>query len=176
MKYIESPEEFGHVITPKGALSIFLAGGITDCPDWQQEMRGLLVDTNFVLFNPRRENFPIHDPNAAKEQIGWEYRHLGMADEILFWFPCETLCPIVLFELGRWSFRPSQKEKPIHIGVHPDYSRRQDVEIQIGLIRPEVGIVYSLETLAQKVIHYSDTGSPRAKLDRQKEWELIQLI
>ena len=151
MIYIESPQEFGHTPTPKGESSIFLAGGITNCPDWQQEMRGLLADTDFVLFNPRRENFPIHDPNAAKKQISWEYRHLGMADKVLFWFPCETLCPIVLFELGRWSFRSGREEKPIFIGVHPDYPRRQDVEIQMSLIRPEVEVVYSLLALAKNV-------------------------
>lgn len=53
----------------------FLAGGITGCPDWQKDIINSFEDSikdnikNLVLFNPRRENFPIHDPNAANEQI-----------------------------------------------------------------------------------------------------------
>jgi hypothetical protein len=30
-------------------------------------------EAEVYLFNPRRENFPINDPNASKEQIEWEY-------------------------------------------------------------------------------------------------------
>ena len=104
----------------------------------------------FVLFNPRRENFPIGDPLAAPEQIKWEYDYLRMADAILFWFPCETICPIVLYELGAWS----RSDKPLFVGVHPDYRRRADVEIQTGLARPDVDIVYSLDALAAQVIEW----------------------
>jgi len=128
-------------------LSVFLAGGITGCPDWQQDMRKLLQDTDLILFNPRRANFPIGDPGAALEQIAWEHYHLRTASAILFWFPRETLCPIVLYELGAWSMA----DKPIFVGVHPDYPRRKDVEIQTQLVRPEVKVVYSLEDLAQQV-------------------------
>lgn len=146
MYYVESPTES----TDKfhGQKSIFLAGGITNCPDWQRKIVELLEKTDLTLLNPRRADFPIHDPNAAKEQISWEYRHLRKADGILFWFPCETICPIVLYELGQWSVM----SKPIFVGVHPKYLRRQDVEIQTELIRPEVNIVYSLVELAKQVM------------------------
>lgn len=53
----------------------FLAGGITGCKDWQKQVIDYLEnqpDTdNLVIFNPRRENFPINDPSAAEEQIKW---------------------------------------------------------------------------------------------------------
>lgn len=127
-------------------VAVFLAGGITNCPDWQQEMRALLQDTDLTLLNPRRAHFPIGDPGAALEQIEWEHRHLCMADAILFWFPCETICSVVL-EIGAWSM----SDKPIFVGVHPDYQRRQDVEIQTALARPEVKIAYSLAELAEQV-------------------------
>lgn len=127
--------------------SLFLAGGITGCPDWQKGMVEMLSGTDLVLFNPRRAEFPIHDPLAAEQQIRWENLHLRYATEILFWFPCETLCPIVLYELGAWSMT----NKRIYIGMHPDYPRRQDVEIQTKLIRSDVAIVYSLEDLAEQV-------------------------
>jgi len=144
MMYIEAPENLERAL---GHKSVFLAGGITDCPDWQQEMVQLLQDTDLILLNPRRADFPIHDPNAARGQIIWEYEHLRKADAILFWFPCETLCPIALYELGAWSI----SGKPIFVGVHPDYPRRQDVEIQINLVRPGIEIVYTLQDLAQVV-------------------------
>jgi len=149
MIYLEALEELKEGVEGK---AIFLAGGITGCPDWQQEMRSLLESSELILLNPRRANFPIGDPNAALEQIEWEHDHLRMADAVLFWFPCETICPIVLYELGAWSMTG----KPIFVGVHPNYKRRQDVEIQTRLARPEVEIIYSLEALAGQVGAYGE--------------------
>lgn len=146
MKYIEAPEQAKSL--QRDELFVFLAGGIQSCPDWQQDMVTLLHETSATLLNPRRANFPIHDPTAAEAQIRWEHEHLRYADAILFWFPCETLCPIVLYELGAWSMIP---HKPIFVGVHPAYKRRQDVEIQTRLTRNGVQIVHSLESLAEQV-------------------------
>lgn len=151
MYYLEAPEQLERAL---GYTSLFLAGGITNCPDWQQHMVELLRDTDLIVLNPRRANFPIGDPGAAKQQITWEHNHLRKATMILFWFACETLCPIVLYELGAWSMT----DKPIFVGVHPEYKRRQDVEIQTRLARPDVEIVYSLENLASLVIG-SDANS-----------------
>ncbi len=50
-----------------------------------------------------------------------------------------------------WKFDGFNVHKPIFVGVHPDYQRRKDVEIQTQLVRPEVKVVYSLEDLAQQV-------------------------
>jgi hypothetical protein len=127
--------------------SVFLAGGITGCPDWQSELIEMVGDTKLTLLNPRRPMFPMGDPNAAVEQIAWEYRHLRKADVVLFWFPKETLCPIVLYELGAWSMT----DKPLLLGIHPDYQRRRDVEIQTQLARRDVEPVYSLTKLAELV-------------------------
>jgi len=145
MVYIEAPHIYDEKQWPGNA--IFLAGGITGCPDWQSAICQMLSDTDLTLVNPRRKNFPIDDPNAAKEQITWEYNHLRLVDAILFWFPPQTLCPIVLYELGA----QSETAMPIFVGVDPNYSRRQDVEIQTGLARPNVDIVYSLRDLAEQV-------------------------
>ncbi len=127
--------------------SVFLAGGITNCPDWQVEMVHLLSDTDLVLFNPRRPYFPMGEIGAARGQIEWEFNHLERADCILFWFPCETLCPIVLYELGRWA----HSEKTIFVGVHPQYQRREDVRVQIEFARPEVAVMDSLKRLSLQV-------------------------
>lgn len=143
--YIESPAT--SIDNSSGRKSLFLAGGITGCPDWQQEMRKLLELTDLVLLNPRRKNFPIEKKGAAFDQICWEYAALKFADSISFWFPQETICPIVLYELGAWSMT----KKPIFVGVHPEYARRQDVNMQTRLSRPEVEIVDSLSALASQI-------------------------
>ena len=147
MRYIEAPNSYDDENT---ANSIFLAGGITGCPNWQKEMRGLLSETNLLLLNPRRDDFPIGDPDAASIQITWEYNALRAAAAILFWFPCETICPIVLYELGAWSMT----DKLMFVGVHPGYQRRQDVEIQTKLARPDIHITTSLNSLAGQVKQY----------------------
>ena len=144
MIYIESPNSFNAY----GNKNVFLAGGITDCPDWQSDMVELLKTTDYTLLNPRRQNFPIHDPNAFDEQVTWEHDALRHADLISFWFPKETLCPIVLYELGAWSMT----DKPICVGLHSGYERRRDVEIQTRLARSEVNIVYSLKDLQSEII------------------------
>lgn len=136
MRYVECPE----IYEKNDETSVFLAGGITNCPDWQQEMLKLLENTSYVILNPRRRIFPKDDPNAAAHQINWEYEHFRKADIILFWFPKETINPIVLYELGAWSMT----SKKIIVGVHPEYVRRVDVEIQTKLARPDVTVVYSL--------------------------------
>ncbi|MEW6735020.1 MAG: nucleoside 2-deoxyribosyltransferase domain-containing protein [Acidobacteriota bacterium] len=153
MNYIECPTEWNGSST-----SLFLGGGITDCPDWQQEVVRQLANKEAItkealtILNPRRNNFPIHDPAAANAQIEWEFWHLRVATAILFWFPCETLCPIVLYELGAWSMT----QKPLFVGVHPEYQRLQDVIIQTRLARPDVKVVYSLEELAKQVLIWVD--------------------
>lgn len=134
---------------------LFMAGGISNCPLWQADLVRLLALEEMTLLNPRRENFPMDDPSAAEEQIGWEHHYLNVADGIAFWFPCETLCPIALYELGKWTV---VHDKPIFIGVHPDYKRRVDVEIQTSLERPSLRIVYSLEDLAKQIKYWNKYG------------------
>jgi hypothetical protein len=142
MNYIECPE-----IYSGNKISLFLAGGISNCPIWQSKLIRLLEDTELTILNPRRKHFPLDNSNIEEEQIGWEYNHLAKASAVSFWFPKETICPITLYELGK----QSMDTKPIFIGVHPDYPRKKDIELQTRLIRPEVKIVYSLENLGYQI-------------------------
>jgi hypothetical protein len=150
MMYIESPSIYDAGLKP--GKSLFLAGGITGCPDWQHTITNQLLDTDLVVLNPRRANFPIDDPSAAEVQIKWEHEHLRRATAISFWFPCETLNPIVLYELGAWSMTC----KRIFVGVHEKYERRRDVEIQTKLARPDVHIVYCLSDLADRIKEWAN--------------------
>ena len=147
--YLEALAEFDG-----SGPSLFLAGGITACDDWQRRAAAALADLPLAILNPRRTNFPIHDPSAAATQIEWEHRHLRKAAALLFWFPSETLCPITLYELGACSM----STKPLFVGTHPEYQRRQDVVIQTRLARPEVEVVDSLDHLSRQVRSWFGRG------------------
>jgi len=142
MKYIECPGEYSG-----RKKSLFLAGGISECRNWQLNLVTMLENENLVLINPRRKVFPEDNPNIEYEQITWEYNHILKASAVSFWFPPETLCPITLYELGKCG----QYKKPLFIGIDPKYARKKDVEIQIKLIRPEIKIVYSLQKLSEQI-------------------------
>ena len=125
-------------------ICVFLAGGITNCPNWQKGVIERLKEYTFsetplCVFNPRRENFPIHDPNASFEQIDWEYKWLERADIFSMYFSGgESVQPICMYELGRNIVKmqnrfPLDWKKRIIISVEDGYKRKQDVLIQTGL-------------------------------------------
>jgi len=126
---------------PAHSVELFLAGGITNCPDWQSEIIKIpgLKELDITVWNPRRADFPIDDPDAADEQIRWEFEKLNRSHIISFWFCKETLCPIVLYELGRHLVRSCVDDTvEVVIGVEPGYERHLDVCIQSRLVDPDV--------------------------------------
>jgi hypothetical protein len=153
MQCIEAP----NIILWEHRICLFLAGGITGCPDWQGEAVKKLQDLHITILNPRRKNFPIHDKSAAEEQIMWEFNALNNATHILFWFCKATLCPIVLYELGRHLAR---SKAGIFIGIEPGYKRAQDVMIQTRLANSSLVINNSFDDLMTNVgsVHYEKTN------------------
>jgi hypothetical protein len=147
MKYVECPEEY-----LGKEKSLFIAGGITGCGNWQKDLVSALNNENLVLINPRRKFYPLDNPNIENEQITWEHNHILRASAVSFWFPNETLCPITLYELGI----QNAGKKPMFIGVDPKYARRTDIEIQTRLARPEIKVVYSLESLLGQIKNWSE--------------------
>ena len=142
MIYVEAPHK-----VEVNKKSIFLAGGITGCPDWQKKVVEKIKDLDIVIYNPRRANFDVSDTNASKIQIEWEHNMLRKADVISFWFCKETIQPITLYELGAHTIT----SKPLIIGMDNDYERRKDVEIQTKLERPDTEFVYSLKDLSNRI-------------------------
>lgn len=136
--------------------SIFLAGGITNCPEWQNELIEMLGDAMEVtVYNPRRENFPIGDPSAAPEQVIWEYDRLRSADLWVFWFSRGSVNPIVMFEYGsaleRIEFEGVNKH--MIVGADSEYPRIFDVHQQTILRNPalQLEIVSNLNTMANLI-------------------------
>lgn len=140
-----------HLCTTKKYRSLFLAGGITDCPDWQSiviaELKKFKYAENLIVFNPRRPTFDTNNPEESIKQIAWEYKYLDLAQDILFWFPKETLCPITLFEYGKNLLKSINNKKLIFVGTHPEYKRRQDLLIQTKLQNPNIQILDDINSL-----------------------------
>jgi nucleoside 2-deoxyribosyltransferase-like protein len=129
-RYVEAPEEYAG-----DRPSIFLAGGITGCPDWQSDAVRMLAAEPVVVLNPRRPHFDLGDPMATEAQIRWEHTHLHRAAVVLFWFSAgPSPQPIALYELGAMA----AADRRIAVGADPDYVRRADVRIQLALSRPDL--------------------------------------
>ncbi len=149
MDYVEAPNSY---YGPKPSL--FLAGGITGCPDWRKDVIQTLSKLEIALYNPRRESFDVKKKYLENEQIKWEYDNLRKASAILFWFPKESINPITLYELGAWSM----SSKRLFVGVEPEYARKIDVEVQTKLARPDINVVYSLKDLSKQVLGWAGNG------------------
>lgn len=118
--------------------SIFLAGGISGCQDWQSDMieelkkldaDGLVNLGGLVIFNPRRDDFDLNDEQATIEQIKWEHKCLEKCDICSFFFPAsESVQPITLYELGK-----HMNTQISVVGIQNGYLRAEDVKIQLAL-------------------------------------------
>jgi len=149
MAYIvEAPNELYSIQNEVENVKIFMAGGITNCPNWQREFISCFEGYDYVtLFNPRRYDFNITDSNISEKQIVWEHRHLEEADIIIYWFSRGSLNPIVLYELGKYI----SSGKHIFIGIDDEYERKFDVETQAKLMNYNLEFFASVENLAEAV-------------------------
>ncbi len=145
-------EEDYSIDTIKANTKVFLAGGISNCPNWQDEVISQVLDIEGItVYNPRRKIYPAEDTKAVEQQIGWEYKHLQEADVLIFWFSRGSLNPITLYELGRWAH---SSDKPLIMGIDPEYLRKQDVMIQTELSRPDIMIYETFESFVEGIRNY----------------------
>lgn len=135
---------------------LFLAGGITNVADWQEAAVAALSACPGTLYNPRRVSYDHLNPALATEQIEWEYAALDRADAILFWFADGgSPQPITLFELGSWA----RTDKPLFVGVHPDYVRHVDVHTQLRLLRPGLHVEETLDAALARAASFLQRGA-----------------
>lgn len=100
------------------APSVFLAGGITNSPRWQDEVINHLTATldGITIFNPRRPS-DFGDVTVEYErQVTWELDHIFAADLVLFWFPAAE-CRITRIEFGL----VVGHNKPVVVGADPQF-------------------------------------------------------
>lgn len=132
-RYFEAPTPWTYPDSFAPEPTVFLAGGITNCEDWQSYARELL-NPRWTIFNPRRADFDVTDPTASETQIKWEFEFLQRASLIIFWFAGgPSPQPITLYEFGR---HLALNSTPILVGADDRYSRRSDVVTQYRLARP----------------------------------------
>lgn len=119
--------------------TVFLAGGITNCKEWQKAVIRELEYEDVSLFNPRQEHFDVSDRSASYNQILWEFERLEQMDVFSMYFCNDNSDqPICMYELGRNIVRmqnrsPSDWDKRILISVEDGYKRKSDVLIQTEL-------------------------------------------
>jgi len=118
MKHVKPPS-----LIPSGRsdFKIFLAGSIEQgkADHWQERIAQSFcnLESNFVVFNPRRDNWDADLEQSTNNsefvtQVTWEINHIELADLVIFFFDPKTTAPITLFELGvcaqkfRWSPYP----------------------------------------------------------------------
>ena len=118
-------------------IPIFLAGGITNCEDWQRTVINYFKENwkeevGIVFFNPRRDNFDVTNPNASKEQIEWEFKYLNTEGVMfsMYFADSESPQPICFYEMGR---ALAKNVDPMFIGTNEDFFRKADVLIQSKL-------------------------------------------
>jgi len=151
-------------------IPCFLAGGIVNCREWQNDvLNGLnkkLKDDyeseRLVLFNPRRKNFPINDQTASLKQIQWEFEWLEKCQIFSMFFDGPTVSdqPICFYELGRNIERMKQKFPKdwymrIIISINSNFRRSNDVILQTKFAtndKIKVNVANSSDELIQKHI------------------------
>lgn len=127
--------------------NIFLAGGVTYCPDWQQKVIDQLLkerclsDKDITIYNPRREEWDINSGEEESiKQIEWEAKRFMKSNIFSFYFcNSESPQPITLFELGRYAtlakdYYDSDWKDRIIVSIENGYSRDLDVETQCRLM------------------------------------------
>lgn len=159
MKIFEAIESYD----PRpGEISLFLAGGISQCEDWQSEVIKVLKDIestsmpalkNLVIFNPRRSTFDINNKNETVKQIHWEFERLEHVDLFTIFFAnSPSPQPICFYELGRNIVRMQQRfpedfDTRVLIGVQNGFSRANDVFIQSDLASDKALFRVGVDTL-----------------------------
>jgi hypothetical protein len=147
--HLKSPYPLASELCKSG---IFLAGGISNCPDWQEDVGNRIAnETNANAFNPRRTDFDMAAyEEISRQQIIWEYHALRLCTFNMFWFPEETLCPITLFELG--SALERCPDGALFVGSHPNYQRRFDLIEQANLKNKSVHIFDNLDKMTDEIV------------------------
>ena len=144
---LQSPNEY----IPEGKkdkILIFLAGGITNCSNWQKtliENFSLTLKekeyiSNILFINPRRESsISFKNEEEIIKQIKWEFKYLNQCDLFTMFFDDTKLSdqPICFYELGKYlnQFQNIYKNYDEHIIISykKGFKRTLDLKIQVDL-------------------------------------------
>lgn len=153
-------------------IDLFLAGGITDCWNWQKPLAALishylsvatpltwLIDNpGFTIAIPRRESDFSHDGSEAVSQICWEHKALSRSVNKSYYFTRDAMQPISLLELGKHLANPVN----LFIAIEYGYARHLDVRVQTDLALRQSGKLgshYVTEDYDDTPPHFPATGA-----------------
>ena len=133
----------------KDKILIFLAGGITNCSNWQKTLIDIFSSTlkekeyllNILFINPRRKNsISFKNEEEIIKQIKWEFKYLNKCDLFTMFFDDTKLSdqPICFYELGKYlnqfqNIYKNNYEEHIIISYKKGFKRSLDLKIQIDL-------------------------------------------
>lgn len=134
MKVIIAPEYY---VPTKEEVTVFLAGGITNCEDWQKEVIDYLKSLpeektdKLVIFNPRRDKWPkSSDTEEIRRQINWEADYIRSSYIFSMYFTDTEKSdqPICFYELGKYAHSYNDI-----ISYKEGFKRALDVEFQMSI-------------------------------------------
>lgn len=112
----------------KAGTSVFLAGTIDmgNSVDWQSVAAEMFAgrDGNYILYNPRQEEWHPEREGEMDYQVNWELEHLENADWILMNFLAGSQSPITLLEFGLYA-----RSGKLVVVCPPDYYRYDNIRI-----------------------------------------------
>ncbi len=145
---IQSPNEYIPE-EKKDKILIFLAGGITNCSDWQKSLienfqltlKEKEYFSNLIFINPRRKSSVfIKNEEEIIKQIKWEFKYLNQCDLFTMFFDDTKLSdqPICFYELGKYlnqfqNIYKNNYEEHIIISYKKGFRRTLDLKIQVDL-------------------------------------------
>ncbi|KAF2785741.1 hypothetical protein K505DRAFT_224039, partial [Melanomma pulvis-pyrius CBS 109.77] len=111
-------------------VRIFLGGSIeiSKAPDWQAAFADKIASLPIAAFNPRRTRWDDSleqdiKNKALLHQMHWEMTNLNKADLIILYLHPNTISPVSLMELGRYS-----QSRKIIVCCPEGYHRRGNVQ------------------------------------------------
>lgn len=135
MKVITAPEYY---VPTREEITVFLAGGITNCENWQKEVIDYLKSLpeektdKLVIYNPRRDKWPKNsDTEEIRRQINWEADYIRSAIIFTMYFTNTEKSdqPICFYELGKYA---NNRLNDI-ISYQEGFKRALDVEFQMSI-------------------------------------------
>ena len=164
MKVIKSPNS----IEPLPDFSVFLAGSIEMgvAENWQDRFEKALVDTDIVIFNPRRDDWnPSWVQSKSNpyfwEQVSWELNALENSTIIAMYFDPITKSPISLLELGLFA-----RSGKLIVCCPDRYWRKGNVDIVCE--KYQVKHVNTLDELTSTIITASSLQKEFLELEKKR--------
>lgn len=92
--------------TKSNTIKVFLGGTIDsgNSEDWQKEIcKEFINNEDYVIFNPRRDEWPNEGSSEVIRQIKWEHKRMDESDIIVINILPDSKSPISLMEIGMYN-------------------------------------------------------------------------